>query len=558
MLLVVFVIGLSAYGIWSFSTLNDLKVDGPIYQRIVQSKDLIADILPPPAYIIESHLVALQAVSAAPDERKALVARLKILKGDYDKRHAFWAEQDLGDELEDHLLNISDKPAQEFYQIAFNQFIPALERGDGKAAAVAFDAMKQNYELHRTAINKTVELAVKRYKADEVYAITKFEESKLGMLARLIAVMGVVALLLMVIRYSLLRQLGGEPAVAVKVARRIAEGDFTVPIETGENDKSSLLFAMKHMCKGLTNIVSDVRGATDSICTAAQQIAVGNSDFSRRTEAQAASLEETASSMEELTSTVRQNAENAKQANQLAEMASAAAMRGAEATASMIGNMDEISNASKKIVDIIGVIDDIAFQTNILALNAAVEAARAGEQGRGFAVVASEVRNLAQRSAAAAKEIKMLIGDSVGKVTSGSQLLESTVEVISEVVGEVRRVTNLIAEISVASKEQELGIDQVNQAVMEMDEGIQQNAALMEEATAAAELMLEQANDLRATVSIFKLEMAKRHLPEMANSGQPVASPVSASSRAIPAASPPRNARRLAKAADDADEWKEF
>ena len=298
----------------------------------------------------------------------------------------------------------------------------------------------------------------------------------------------------------------------IAAANRIAGGDLTTEIEVkGRDEMADMLRALKDMSENLKGIVGEVRAGTDSITTAAQQIASGNADLSQRTEEQASSLGETASSMEELTSTVRQNAENAKQANRLAEMASTAAMRGAEATANMIGNMDATSDASKKIVDIIGVIEGIAFQTNILALNAAVEAARVGEQGRGFAVVASEVRNLAQRSAAAAKEIKILIGDSAEKVALGSQLLESTVEVIAEVVGEVRRMTNLIAEISAASIKQSAGIEQVNQAITQMDEVTQQNAALVEEAAAAAESMQEQANVLMEAVSVFKLAVVVEH-----------------------------------------------
>jgi methyl-accepting chemotaxis protein len=306
---------------------------------------------------------------------------------------------------------------------------------------------------------------------------------------------------------SLLKQLGGEPNFTAKIAGRIAEGDLTAVIETKPNDQTSLLFAMKRMNESLADIVTDVRGSTDSITAAAQEIAAGNSDLSQRTEEQASSLEETASSMEELTSTVRQNAENAKQANQLAASASDVAVKGGLAVGEVVQTMAAISTSSKKIVDIISVIEGIAFQTNILALNAAVEAARAGEQGRGFAVVASEVRNLAQRSAAAAKEIKTLIGDSVEKVDAGSRQVNQAGATMNEIVSAVKRVTDIMAEIAAASNEQTAGIEQVNKAITQMDEVTQQNAALVEEAAASAESMQEQANNLYAAMSIFKLAM---------------------------------------------------
>ncbi len=255
----------------------------------------------------------------------------------------------------------------------------------------------------------------------------------------------------------------------------------------------------------LTEIVRQLRDATESINTAAKEIASGNADLSQRTEEQASSLEETASSMEELTSTVKQNAENAKQANQLAIGASDVAVKGGAVVSQVVTTMSSINESSKKIVDIISVIDGIAFQTNILALNAAVEAARAGEQGRGFAVVATEVRNLAQRSAAAAKEIKTLIGDSVEKVGTGTKLVDEAGKTMEEIVNSVKRVTDIMSEITAASQEQSAGIEQVNQAITQMDEVTQQNAALVEEAAAAAESLEEQAQNLAGAVAVFKL-----------------------------------------------------
>ncbi|CDG82967.1 methyl-accepting chemotaxis protein [Janthinobacterium agaricidamnosum] len=304
---------------------------------------------------------------------------------------------------------------------------------------------------------------------------------------------------------GLLKQLGGEPAYAAEIAGRIAQGELAVEVHTAAHDSSSLLFAIKTMRDNLAAIVGKVRIGTDTIATASTEIASGNRDLSVRTEQQAGSLEEVASSMEELISTVRQNAENALQANQLAQAAADISQRGGQAVGQVVTTMDMIHASSNKIVDIIGVIDSIAFQTNILALNAAVEAARAGEQGRGFAVVATEVRSLAQRSAAAAKEIKVLIDDSVSKVGTGTKLVQQAGATMHDVVSGIKRVTDIMAEISHATREQSSGIEQVNRAIIEMDHVTQQNSALVEQAAAAAQELQNQAGGLAQVVGVFKL-----------------------------------------------------
>jgi methyl-accepting chemotaxis protein len=292
---------------------------------------------------------------------------------------------------------------------------------------------------------------------------------------------------------------------AVNVAKRVAEGDLTARVEVRSKDETGqLMAALKDMNTSLLDIVTRVRAGTDAIATASTEINAGNQDLSSRTEQQASSLEETASSMEELTSTVKQNADNARQANQLAATAAENAVRGGEVVAQVVSTMGSINESARRIADIIGVIDGIAFQTNILALNAAVEAARAGEQGRGFAVVAGEVRNLAQRSAAAAREIKGLIGDSVEKVETGSRLVDQAGATMEEVVGSVKRVSDIIGEIAAASDEQRSGIEQVNQAIVQMDQVTQQNAALVEQAAAAAEAMQDQAAGLAGLVATFR------------------------------------------------------
>jgi methyl-accepting chemotaxis protein len=299
---------------------------------------------------------------------------------------------------------------------------------------------------------------------------------------------------------------------AVRVARRVAGGDLTAHVAVQSKDETGeLMHALQEMNGALRDIVTRVRTGTDTIATASGEINAGNHDLSARTEQQASSLEETASSMEELTSTVKQNADNARQASQLAAAASGTAERGGQVVAQVVETMGAINASSRKIADIISVIDGIAFQTNILALNAAVEAARAGEQGRGFAVVAGEVRNLAQRSAAAAREIKDLIGNSVAQVEAGSRLVDQAGSTMHEVVGSVRRVTDLIGDIAAASEEQRAGIEQVNGAITQMDQVTQQNAALVEQAAAAADAMQDQARGLAALVGTFQTGQAAAH-----------------------------------------------
>ena len=310
---------------------------------------------------------------------------------------------------------------------------------------------------------------------------------------------------------------------AVGIAQRVANGDLTSDIEVKTHDETGqMMDALKYMNDSLMKIVGEVRAGTETIASASTEIASGNLDLSHRTEQQAASLQETSASMRDLTDTVKKNADNAHQANKLAVSASEVAAKGGNVVSQVVETMGSINASSKKIVDIISVIDGIAFQTNILALNAAVEAARAGEQGRGFAVVASEVRNLAQRSAAAAKEIKTLIGDSVEKVEIGSKLVGQAGTTMDEVVASVKRVTDIMSEITTASQAQSSGIEQVNRSIAQMDEVTQQNAALVEEAAAAAEAMQNQAGNLAQVVSVFKLSNEGAATPNRANVKLPV------------------------------------
>ena len=397
------------------------------------------------------------------------------------------------------------------YVESLNRTLQLASAGDFEAAALnaSTDAAPKFSALRETVFTL---LDLQGTAAAQEYATAQGHYENIFMTSVVVMILGVS--LAIIVGFLLIRAIVGPLNEAIAVANAVAAGDLTSRIEANStNETGRLLQALRTMNDNLADLVGKVRTGTDSITTASSEIASGNSDLSQRTEEQASSLEETASSMEELTSTVRQNADNARQANQLAAGASEVAVKGGAVVGQVVQTMSSINESSKKIVDIISVIDGIAFQTNILALNAAVEAARAGEQGRGFAVVATEVRTLAQRSAAAAKEIKELISDSVSKVEDGTRLVDEAGSTMDEIVSAVKRVTDIMAEISAASQEQSSGIEQVNQAVTQMDEVTQQNAALVEEAAAAAESMQEQAQTLTQAVSTFKLSGGGSHTP---------------------------------------------
>jgi methyl-accepting chemotaxis protein len=387
--------------------------------------------------------------------------------------------------------------------------VPAVQavRGDdtGNAIALLHGAVTTLALPTQVAIDGLIKLQFDIAKQDfersqMVYAWVRNTCSAAVVLGLLLAIF---------IGVKLVRAITGPLNEAVRIASAVAAGDLTQHIAVGANDETGkLMQALKRMNDSLKDIVSRVRVGTDTIVTASGQIASGNMDLSSRTEQQASSLEETASSMEELNATVRQNEQNARAANQLALAASTVAVRGGQVVSEVVQTMGAINTASHRIADIISVIDGIAFQTNILALNAAVEAARAGEHGRGFAVVATEVRSLAQKSAAAAREIKTLITDSVSQVEGGTRLAQQAGATMDEVVASVRQVTDMMGEISSASAEQSAGIGQVNQAIVQMDQTTQQNAALVEEAAAAAGALQEQAQQLQAAVQVFRVEAA--------------------------------------------------
>lgn len=442
-----------------FIETDPAKVEA-IYAAIAQNKKIIDD-----AVVVLDKLVASE-------EEKTLVAQFKEVRAQYVASFTKVGKM------------VADRQRDEAMHVMLTETLPTLDKVQKVIAQLS--------ALQKKIVEQSGDVAAGHIESATTMMTT------LG-IAAAIAGIGFA--------YWISHSITKPMNEAVKIAQTVAAGDLSSVIDVKYKDETGqLLQALKEMNTSLVRIVGEVRYSTEAIATASTQIATGNLDLSSRTEEQASSLEETASSMEELTSTVKQNADNARQANQLAMTASAVAIKGGTVVSQVVDTMGSINDSAKKIADIIGVIDGIAFQTNILALNAAVEAARAGEQGRGFAVVAGEVRNLAQRSAAAAKEIKNLIGDSVSKVNVGARLVDDAGTTMQEVVASVRRVTDIMGEITAASQEQTAGIEQINQAVMQMDTATQQNAALVEQAAAAAASLQDQAGNLVKVVSVFKLD----------------------------------------------------
>ena len=374
-----------------------------------------------------------------------------------------------------------------------------------ESVAMLFSAYRVEVQVIDGLMTEATQIKVANAREANLSNQSGFELSVWAMVSSAVLALGLGVLLGWLMAGSVTRQLGGEPAYAIEVVNGIAEGDLATVIQTRPGDQVSILATLRRMQNRLAEVVGQVRASSESIATGSAQIATGNADLSQRTEEQAANLQQTAASMEQLSSTVKSNADTSRLATQLASSASAVAAQGGVVVGQVVGTMEAITASSKRIVDIIGVIDGIAFQTNILALNAAVEAARAGEQGRGFAVVATEVRSLAQRSAAAAKEIKGMISDSVEKVQAGSQQVGEAGRTMADIVAQVKRVSDLIGEISSATQEQTQGIGQVSDAVTQLDQVTQQNAALVEQSAAAAESLKQQAGKLVQAVSVFSL-----------------------------------------------------
>ncbi|MFN3752081.1 MAG: methyl-accepting chemotaxis protein [Thiobacillus sp.] len=493
-------------------------------------------------------------LSAFPEDVAAVDRRVDEIRKSMEEINALlksYGETRLSEE-EARLFKELSAQRVNFGRTALLPSLAALSAHDFQQASELQALMVEAYPPVRTAVEKLIQFQLDAAKR-------QFEESqsRYAMVRNLSLVVIVVGLLLAaLVGYFTIRAITGSLQKAVRVAEAVAAGDLTQRIEvTSKDEIGQLMQSLKEMNEALVRVVGQVRAGVDTVATASSQIASGNLDLSSRTEEQASSLEETASSMEELTSTVKQNAENARQANQLVNATADVAAKGGDVVGQVVTTMASIKDSSRKIADIIGVIDGIAFQTNILALNAAVEAARAGEQGRGFAVVAAEVRNLAQRSAGAAKEIKALIEDSVAKVDAGGHLVDEAGHTMEEIVTSVKRVTDIMSEIAAASQEQSLGIEQVNQAISQMDDVTQQNAALVEEAAAAAESLQDQAAKLAEAVSVFRLEAGVVQAPARPKA---VSGERGAPAKALAAGRGIAAPKKLAAAGGGNDEWEEF
>jgi methyl-accepting chemotaxis protein len=461
---------------------------------------------------VHDRAIALRDVILVPGEAELapVLARIAALTATYQESAApldkmFSERSDISAEEKQILASIKDIELRTLPLI--RKIIALRQAGDAAPATqMMLGEARPAFVEWLAQINKLIDYEENQNRQESAEARATASGFQTLMLIICVTALLTGLLAASLIARSIARALGGEPQEASTIARSIAAGDLSIAIHTQPKDESSVLSAMKEMRDSLVSIVGRVRSTTATISSGSAEIASGNQDLSERTEQQAASLERTATSMAGLTSTVKQNANNARQANQLAVSASGVAVKGGQVVAQVVSTMGSINDSAKKIVDIISVIDGIAFQTNILALNAAVEAARAGEQGRGFAVVATEVRNLAQRSAAAAREIKTLINDSVEKVDAGSQLVAEAGSTMEEIVSSVKRVTDIMSEIMLASEAQSVGIEQVNDALDQMDQVTQQNAALVEQAAAAAASMRDQAGELSQMVAIFTLE----------------------------------------------------
>jgi methyl-accepting chemotaxis protein-1 (serine sensor receptor) len=446
---------------------------------------------------------------------KAFVKSGQATNAELQKLSALLGKLNLRTPLVDEASKMHDELGKN-YLVALKQF----DSANPESYKIVDKAVQGMDRAPTKKIDEIVDFIDAQTKKNAAESVAAADAARRSATVTLLVVLVVTSLVGAAIVWWIVQGITRPLGQAIDIAKTVAAGDLRYDVDvTSRDEVGELLAALKQMSGNLSDIVSRVRTGTDAITSASSEVATGSMDLSSRTEQQAASLEETASSMTELTSTVRQNNDNATQARKLADEASNVAVRGGATVSEVVQTMGAINDASRKIVDIIGVIDGIAFQTNILALNAAVEAARAGEQGRGFAVVAGEVRNLAHRSAAAAKEIKELIGNSVERVEAGSRLVGEAGVTMEEVVNSVRRVTSIIGEIAMATGEQSRGIEQISDAISQMDSVTQQNAALVEEAAAAAEALQQQAAGLAAAVAVFKV-----HEPAGASRAAPSAS----------------------------------
>ncbi len=514
------------------------SVEDSDYRDVIQTKDLVADILPPPNFVVESYALALRlsgehdAQAAARDK-----ARIAQLREQFEQRVAYWDEH-LADEVaRAQLLGPATREARQFYELIETQLAPRVAAGDWPAAeALARGELTERFSAHSAAIDATVTRAGEMAEENIAAASAAIGARK----AWLAGVAAVFVAISVGMGWTIVRNLQRSMGEANDVLSRVAAKELTARMShSGADEFGRMATALNGALDGLCQALVQVDESVDSVSSASRQLTDAANNISSGPQRSAASLEETAASLEEITSTIQQNADNVQQAAQLAQGASDVAKSGGEVTARAVSAMGEINDSSRRIAEIITTIDDIAFQTNLLALNAAVEAARAGEQGRGFAVVASEVRNLAQRSAASAKEIKALIEDSVGRVERGSALVGQSGQKLSEIVSSIQRVADIIAEIAAASREQSTGIAQLNQAVTQLDQVTQSNAAQTEELSGTANSLTQDAEAMREQVAQFQIGAGRaRSAPRAPARSSGAASPAAPLRRTAAASAP--------------------
>ena len=491
-----FILGFALFSLVAMSTLNTLRIQGPIYNNIVQNKDLLADILPPPEYILESYLLAFQAGEETdPGKLKELAGQFHKLRLDYDSRRAYWIKELPEGTIKNLLLVESYQPAQDFYDTAEQGFFPALLGKDrARALNILHGPLKLKYEAQRAAIDKLVTATTDKSDAyeKEAGAIVKARIWTLGLIG-----VGIIAFTigfcLLVIR-RLLRLVGGEPRDAVAIARRVANGDLAVVVATLPGDSSSLMASIKDMVGKLADIIGKVRDNAGTLVGASEQLSATAQSLSQGASEQASSVEETSASMEQMSASIAQNTDNSRLTGDIATRSAREAEEGGRAVHETVAAMQQIAHK-------IAIIDDIAYQTNLLALNAAIEAGRAGEHGKGFAVVAAEVRKLAERSQVAAEEIGRLASTSVALAGKAGKLLEV-------IVPSIQKTSDLVQEILSASTEQNAGTSQINGAIGQISQSVAQNAAASEQLASTAEEVNAQALELQASMAFFTLAAA--------------------------------------------------
>lgn len=524
-------IGFVIYGFWSFKTLDEVKVNGPIYQRIVQGKDLVADILPPPEYIIESYLLGLQLDASPSEKHSALIERLKALKTEYFTRHEFWSKQDLSEALRQSLLLDAHVPASEFYDLAFKQYVPALEAGDRTAASTALAKMHSAYETHRQAIDKVVQLANQRVKTDESEAAARINSAMLIMLAVLILAILLALGVALMISGSVSVPLTALQNTMLEIKNR---RDFTRRIELDSRDEmgstarsfNDLVETVHAALSQMSHHADEVSRASQALSVAAQQVAASSGQQSAAASSIAATVEQLNVSIGQVTDNAgnalnisRQSGDLSHQGGEIIHHAAGTMLQIAQTVQQTSGTIEELGRQSKRISSVVQVIKDVADQTNLLALNAAIEAARAGEQGRGFAVVADEVRNLAKRTTKATEEISQMIetmqastGNAINvmsaamaKVDEGAAIAGKAGDAINQIKQGSTQVVDVVKQISLALIEQNSASNNISSHVEQVAHMVEENNLAIEHTADAALKLKELAGEMRSTASSFKL-----------------------------------------------------